>query len=171
MSDALKHRMTVRWLFGVLGLLLFSGVLWRFWFTQPRPKPESEGTKLLQYKTDYVGNNSKVVNLINHLALAEYPKTIVLETRRIPYGVVINYNLEWQQRPTATAEAVLYKNAVVLLALVGNLDQVTFWLREMNGKVKYQYSRAVVQRNFTRDLRAYAHDEQQFAELLRQLDI
>lgn len=68
--------------------------------TNQKPGPVESNTylgysieKLMANKTPYVGNNSKVVGLIDAMPLPEgiTRGTVELQTANLPYGITINY--------------------------------------------------------------------------------
>ncbi len=92
--------------------------------------------KLFNHRTEYVGDNSKVVNIASSLA---YPDgstydSVVLHTDARPYGVEVHLNVDAAGKEDEFYQArfiAFRERAELLFALIGNLDRVDFVL---NGK-------------------------------------
>lgn len=90
---------------------------------------------LQQYKTKYVGDNSKVIAIVSGLS---YPnglkyKSIEIQSEKEPYG--LNVNLEGQQ------EASFFDQAVVTFAMIENLGELKYF---NNQKELSSFSRGAV---------------------------
>lgn len=81
------------------------------------------GEGIFQYKDSYVGDNSAVGNIANHLPGAEYLNGFELKTKEEPYGITLKY--DWKGSEQAYKESVIY-NATYFYALVQNVDWITF---------------------------------------------
>lgn len=94
--------------------------------------------ELERLKTPYVGNASAVAEIMGSLPLpgsGYVQRYISLETEKEPYGITVYYEPKEEMRnhlvyPEAKEQNAVFrmleKNALVLLALVDNADQVTF---------------------------------------------
>ncbi len=91
--------------------------------------------QLYANRTDYVGDNSKVINIISSLAWpsgATY-QSLVLHTDRQPYSIEVKLKID-----DAESEAVFYQNrqiafserALLIFALIGNVERVDFVLND-----------------------------------------
>ncbi len=70
-------------------------------------------------KTEYVGDNTKVGQLLQETDLKDYGTyTMELDTKKEPYGLVVHYEKPVKQQDDPNVEAVL------LLGLIENLDYV-----------------------------------------------
>ena len=84
-----------------------------------------EGSNLSQYKTDYVGDNSKVINIVSG---QEYPEgysydSIEIQSETEPYGLTVFLNVE----PSASKlEDELQVNADMTFDLIGNLGKLDY---------------------------------------------
>ncbi|MFX4262839.1 DUF4825 domain-containing protein [Pelotomaculum propionicicum] len=124
---------------------------------------------LYKYKTAYVGDNSKVVNLINNLPYAEMRGEISLQTESPPYGVTVEYDFSYADFDTRPVGSDLRDNAVVLFALIDNVDVIAFNVRGAGEPSKHLYTRAEVQANCGRDLREYSKDIDALKALLNSI--
>lgn len=122
---------------------------------------EKLAAKLLQYKTEYVGDNSKVGGILSLLA---YPDGIqqhhfALETDGEPYGITIYLKAEpadFEQYGSSKSQASFTKNAYLLLALVGNADHINFVLSDGSREIELRYTRAQADAAAGRDVREFA---------------
>lgn len=148
----------------VLGLLCFAvlgAVLLTDGLTSKYPASGFTGynaAALFKFKTPYVGDNSKVVNVVNNLPYAEMRGEISLQTESPPYGVTVDYDFSFADFDTRQIGATFRDNAVVLFALIDNVDVVEFNVKGADGPPKYIYTRAEVQKGYGRDLREYSKD-------------
>ncbi|WP_148136136.1 M56 family metallopeptidase [Candidatus Formimonas warabiya] len=139
------------------------------------PAKEEEGIKAYQadvlwkLKTAYVGNNSKVVNLIDHLPYADLRREVSLKTDYKPYGITVKYDFAPSGLRIGTIEGVLRNNAVVLLALIDNVDDINFQVSFSGEERKYHYTRIQLEQGFQQDLRAYAKDVKTWETFLNSL--
>lgn len=107
--------------------------------------------EIAKYKTPYVGDNSKVLGITYRLPAANYShQGIALKTGERPYKLTVSYlsvpevmggveNEEDRLAPIAK------KNALVLFAMINNLDEVKFEYAFMAGalnRVQFSYARA-----------------------------
>ncbi len=89
-------------------------------------------SSLLDYKTEYVGDASKVSQIVDKQNYKEGISThgIEIESSNKPYGLVVNLK---------TTEGIypedLIDNAAVTFALIDNLDDLTYRLEE--GDIKF----------------------------------
>ncbi|MBC9786589.1 DUF4825 domain-containing protein [Heliobacterium chlorum] len=125
---------------------------------------------LWQYKTTYVGNNSKVVNLLSHLPFGDLRREVSLQTQQSPYGVTVQYDFSKLAMEKTQIEPILYNNAITIFALIGNADQLTFKVQRTDTPSEYRYTRADIQQALNKDLRDYTKDLSSFENLLEQLN-
>ncbi|MDP4160875.1 MAG: DUF4825 domain-containing protein [Bacillota bacterium] len=110
-------------------------------------------TSIANYRTPYVGNNSKVLMITSLLPVPDgYFKQqyISLETKAKPYGLMVYYEAasntpnqgEWPIDITRSPlKTVLDKNALVLFCMIDNLDKVTFAFRNSQSDGKLDTSK------------------------------
>ncbi|PYG90395.1 beta-lactamase regulating signal transducer with metallopeptidase domain [Ruminiclostridium sufflavum DSM 19573] len=104
------------------------------------PKASAAGEKdyakeIYQYRTQYVGDNSKVAGIADKLTV---PDTLTrtqirLLTDNPPYGVEITYNTTSEAREAfsdADSQSAFDKNAILMFALIKNTDYVNFILTD-----------------------------------------
>lgn len=127
---------------------------------------------LLKNKTLYIGDNSKVVAIIDALPLPKgvARNAIELATSDTPYGVTINYNLE--DDSALISEEQFLKNSVLLFALIDNVQEVTHlghWQNQLLSSTpfRYTYTRADVERIVGGDVRQFAESRESLAELIK----
>lgn len=126
---------------------------------------------LLNNKTSYVGNNSKVGALLNEMPLPEgiTRGNFVLSTDNPPYGLTSYYELE--DDSLQVSEDQFLRNSILLFALIDNLDQVThtgFWHNKLLSSTPFQfsYTRADAERVVGGDVRQFAKDPESLEELI-----
>lgn len=124
---------------------------------------------LYKYKTPYVGDNSKVVHLIDNLPYANFREKVSLQTQAIPYGVTVYYDFSNAPKEPQQMEANFQTNAVILFALIENVDEITFVTKGTGQPPKYHYERSELQKNFAQDLRNYSKDISTLETLLKRL--
>lgn len=81
--------------------------------------------RILKYKNSYVGDNSAVSNIVNILLGSQYINGIELQTSLIPYEIIVKCN-------KIENEDILKKNALVIFALISNVDIIKFNLNDNN---------------------------------------
>lgn len=150
-----------------LGCVLLTGC-------QSRQEAQSNFTgydaaTLLKYKTAYVGDNSKVVNLISNLPYADLRREVALQTGSVPYGVTVDYELSGVNLDINEIASAFRDNAVIMFALIDNVDVITFVVKGAGQPSEYQYLRTELQTYFDRDLREYAKDVNSLETLLKNL--
>ncbi|AEY65659.1 DUF4825 domain-containing protein [Clostridium sp. BNL1100] len=126
---------------------------------------------LFENKTPYVGNNSKVLHIIDNLQFANYRGQVSLQTEKTPYGVTVNYDFEnlaeedYQKSKIENEERLklaFKRNAALMFSLIGNLDNLTFICHQNNGSKEYIFTRAEVQKDYNEDLKEYSKDKNKF---------
>ncbi|WP_077713035.1 DUF4825 domain-containing protein [Desulforamulus ferrireducens] len=129
----------------------------------------SQAEVLYQYKTPYVGDNGKVVNLIDSLPYANLRQKVYLQTQTVPYGITVDYDFSNAAAEAQQMEVNFRNNAAIMFALIENVDEITFVAKGTGQPVKYHYERAKLQKEFARDLRHYAKDIATLQSLLEEL--
>ena len=102
--------------------------------------------EIYQYRTQYVGDNSKVVNITDRLTI---PKTLTrtqvqLYTDKAPYTIEVTYKTTPTVREsfsTTENQTVFDQSAVIMFALIGNADSVKFILNDGEQDLAIQRSR------------------------------
>lgn len=128
---------------------------------------------LFENKTPYVGNNSKVLHIIDNLQFSNYREEVSLQTEKAPYGVTVNYNFQnlvegdYQKAKIENEERLklaFKRNAAMMFCLIENLDNITFICHTNNGSVEYNYTREEVQKDYNEDLREFSKDKNKFGD-------
>lgn len=172
----------------VLALILVGGVLVSCNRNTISPEAQSnpeEGTfqiaNLYAHKTAYIGDNSKVGDLIAALPTVEDMTSgeFSLDTRQEGlYSVTINYTADGEI--IQIDDAQLLKNAILMLSLIGNCDKIYMDIQisvkispdlpTINTVINRLYTRQDVEKLFdNKDVRAYAEDYDTFAAFYSEL--
>ena len=102
------------------GGLRESNIRWVFRLASDAVLARAEAEALFALRTDFVGSSSDVGNLLEKLGFPEPRDGFSLQTGAEPYGVTVNFTED-------AADLLPYeKNAVLLLALIGNADVITY---------------------------------------------
>ncbi|MDW7650025.1 MAG: M56 family metallopeptidase [Bacillota bacterium] len=136
------------------GLLLTNGVTGEDAQHEPFAAVYDVET-LLSHRTPYVGNSSKVSNLLMALPLAEYRENLSLQTNETPYGVTVNYDFTSTSLTDREIAETLRNNAALMFALIDNVDIITFGAAGVTPG-SYRYERSELEQDFGKDLREFA---------------
>lgn len=119
--------------------------------------------KLLECKTAYVGDNSKVVRAVDLLPLpgGAARDSVSLQTKEQPYGFTIHCSTEQDltQQAIATFDRACYNNAIVLFSLIGNADRITVELHTPIAIYTFSYTRQMSEQVFGQDVRELANNQ------------
>ncbi|MEG0905206.1 MAG: M56 family metallopeptidase [Cellulosilyticaceae bacterium] len=130
--------------------------------------------KAWQFKTPYVGDNSKVGGLVELCGYEMYGKGIELQTSEQPYGITVSYDWLDMSIPNELTQSIFYENALLIFTLIENVDQITYRLEGIEGLEKpYElvYTRSEVQKLWDQDLREFGKSKENLAQLFSQLDM
>lgn len=172
MAGFVNSRRNIALVLGLICLAVLGAVLLTDGLTSKYPASGYTGYNaeaLFKYKTAYVGDNSKVVNLVNNLPYAEMRGEISLQTESPPYGVTVEYDFSFADFDTRQVGSVFRDNGVVMFALIDNVDVIAFNVKGAGEPAKYLYTRAEVQASCGRDLREYSKDIDALKDLLNSL--
>ncbi|MCC3376289.1 M56 family metallopeptidase [Cohnella sp. REN36] len=135
--------------------------------------------ELLRYKTAYVGDNSRVVALIDLLPLPPGLKrgTVELHTAEAPYGLTTHYREDAgaaaSERDAASREALFRRHAAVLFSLIGNVDRIVA-IETVDDDAGRSYSYAVnrseIEAIFGGDVRPQAADEAKLSAYVAEVE-
>ena len=130
---------------------------------------------LIDNKTPYVGNNSKVIGLIDALPLPGgiVRDTVELQTAALPYGLKINFNMNVDsdiKRRDAISGDAFYRNSIVLFSLIDNVDIISCNIRDKTGdydgaSYSFTLTRGEAEKLIGEDVRSFAYN----ADTLRRL--
>ncbi len=153
----------------LLGGLLLTGALDKGMASDIIPSYDAEG--LLKHRIPYVGNNSKVVNIINLLPLSTWRQEVSLQTKNTPYGITVNYDFRETELTKEQVEGIFRSNAVVMFALIENVDLITFTSKFSGGATEtVSFARSEAQQEFPQKLWEYSKDISTFKTFLNKLD-
>jgi hypothetical protein len=100
--------------------------------------PQYNLNNISQYKTPYIGNNSKVSAIAGNLPIPDtyfVQHYISMETKQKPYGLTIyyepasdkEYQGEWpNNNPDSNIVKNSHLNALIVFSMIDNLDEITF---------------------------------------------
>ncbi|MEY8352997.1 DUF4825 domain-containing protein [Lachnospiraceae bacterium 54-53] len=124
-------------------------------------------------RTQYVGNNSAVGKLLGLLSVPDGAKYshFELQTGERPYGIKIVYDVsaEVLKKYDAADSRIIdpfQKNALLLLALVGNADQITAVFTDGSGEMSFINDREWADEIVGCDVRDYAESPEKLQELI-----
>ncbi len=109
-------------------LVLIAGA---FFFTEKIEKTPDKAEALYEYKTPYVGDNSKVGNIIYRLDIPfEYSEHhFEILSKEKPYGLKIFYTADSSTPKYNPFDFDYDNNAMILFSLIDNLDRIEFHLK------------------------------------------
>nr|WP_165983405.1 DUF4825 domain-containing protein [Macrococcus goetzii] len=113
---------------------------------------------LWKHKTEYVGDNSKVINILSEAGakdIGDYK--IEIESDKKPYGLKVNYENVKDMDPEQ-----LEKLAAVTMGLVGNLERMQI---NADGK-DYDYTIDEINKKFNMDVKDLSKDKQKLKSFL-----
>ena len=87
---------------------------------------------VFQYKNAYVGDNSAVINIVNHSMQSDNFRGLELITKETPYGIILNY--DGSESEKNDKKTVIY-NATYLFALIQNAEWITFNFKHQEYKI------------------------------------
>lgn len=136
--------------------------------------------KLMENKTLYVGNASKVGGLISGMVEPTGVEWngMALQTTTQPYGVTINYIMNDPIHGIEEGEIndeVFRRNSILLLSLIDNVDIITYSIVDNSGQNdgmvnSFTFTREQAEKLFEEDVRHYATDETSLRQLIDRLD-
>ena len=174
MAELFKGKRLVMVVIGFLCIFTLSGLLLTSGLTkediEPRPTAYNVDV-LLKNKTAYVGDNSKVVTLINSLPYANVRGEVSLQTRKTPYEIQVIYDFSNVYIDPKEMKTTFQNNATLLFSLIKNVDIINFNLKGTGEEIKYQFNRGDLQKSFNKDLREYGKDSLAFETLLNSLEL
>ena len=102
-------------------------------------KSQNSNKNIYEYKTKYVGDNSKVINILSNL---KYPKeasynSVQILSEKEPYGILVKLNINSGKIPEKNE---FLKNSAVLFALIENLSFVKY-VNVSDNKVVAEFTR------------------------------
>jgi beta-lactamase regulating signal transducer with metallopeptidase domain len=143
-------------------------------FTNPitaKPIDNSLTSQLLKNKTEYVGDNSKVGGIIS---LLMFPKNIAYDsfellTNSEPFAIIVNLKTDTESRDLYSGEAnqqQFQDNAVIMFALIGNVEYINFSIDDGLAPYSIQYTREWANHQYGKDVRDFARSKEEFSKLI-----
>jgi beta-lactamase regulating signal transducer with metallopeptidase domain len=152
-------------------IVIIAGVIF---ITNPKTKaePKSYEETLYSYKTPYVGDNSKVSNIVQNLPLPEgyVYNGIELQTNKKPYGVTVKYKHESKNVVTLDGDSLynlLYRNSIIMFSLIENVDYIEF-KSEINTKT---FTKDMADELIGKDVYSLSKDIDTFKQFINTLAI
>ena len=111
-------------------------------------KSQNSEKNIYEYKTKYVGDNSKVINILSNL---KYPKeasynSVQILSEKEPYGILVKLNVNSDKIPEKND---FLKNTAIMFALIENLLFVKY-VNVSDNKVVAEFTRNEVD-NYLKD--------------------
>ena len=102
-------------------------------------KSQNSEKNIYEYKTKYVGDNSKVINILSNL---KYPKeasynSVQILSEKEPYGILVKLNVNSDKIPEKND---FLKNTAIMFALIENLSFVKY-VNILDNKVVAEFTR------------------------------
>ncbi|MBW5445826.1 DUF4825 domain-containing protein [Cohnella sp. CFH 77786] len=148
--------------------------------SSPRSYSGYNMDKLMENKTLYVGNHVKVGGLISGMPEPVGLKVngIALQTKAQPYGLTINYIMNKASEAVnegAISREIFYRNSVLLLSLIDNVDRITGLIVDGTGQsdgasYSFTFTRDQADKLLGVDVRHYAADETSLRNLIDRLN-
>ena len=132
--------------------------------------------KIYQYRTPYLGDNSKVVNITDRLPV---PKTLTrtqvqLFTSKSPYTVEVTYQTTPAVRESFSKinnQTVFDQNAVLMFALIGNTETVKFVLNDGKQNLLIQRNREWANEKMAKDVWKNSSTVEKFAAFFAEFSV
>ena len=178
MMGFFKNRRRNIIIIGILCVAILGGVLLTSGLTkgESAKEPESQNDKvqtleynaaeIIKYKSAYIGDSSNDSHLVRTLPFAAICKGISLKTDSKPYGITVNYDFNGLSLTDEAINATLRNNALVLFALIDNVDKVSFSYHPGSDVKGPEYTREQLQKSYTKDLGKFAENEASLQQLL-----
>ena len=91
----------------------------------PFNREKSGIDNIIQYKNQYVGNNSNDGNLLHSLPLSEYSLVFEIDSENL--GLIINYHItDWYVNDDLYLEKALIYNSVSIFSLIDNVKYIEY---------------------------------------------
>jgi len=135
------------------------------------PVSNDDAADLLNHKTPYIGNNSKVVALLDALPLPQgiTRSTVQLSTSQHPYGLTIHYSLT--DDSLVISEEQFLRNSLFLFSLIDNVEKIDhqgYWNNKALSSTpfRFTYTRADAEKIVGGDIRQFAENKERLAALI-----
>jgi bla regulator protein blaR1 len=135
-----------------------------------------QAKELLKFKSQYVGDNSNTVGLIDALGMPQGVKRgdIELQTKKLPYRITINCKLDNNNELVKNGiedDTPFYRDAIILFSLIDNVDTVTIKREEgVGSSSSFDYTRKMAQQSFIgTDVRNFTKNTADFESFLKKV--
>ncbi len=161
--------------FWLIAVVLVTAVVVGFGlFADPMPSKPDDKTiisRLWENKTDYVGDNSKVGAIIS---LLTFPQNIVYDTFELftdsePYGITVNLKTDTKTKnfySDETNQQQFKDNAIIMFALIRNVEYINFNLDDGLAPYSMQYTREWANQQYGKDVRDFAVSKEELSKLI-----
>jgi beta-lactamase regulating signal transducer with metallopeptidase domain len=128
--------------------------------------------KLIQTRTDYIGDASAVGRVLGALPLPEglTPDGMALQTNSEPYGLTVRYAAQSDEILSKTDLSWAYRNATLLLSLIQNAGRVAFYVEAPDCAVTFTYTREQSMKQELTDVRTLSQGESEMEKFLADLN-
>lgn len=133
--------------------------------------------QLLESKTKYIGDASKVTALLGAMPLPEGLERagIELTTGSRPYELTINYKVNdikgmWNDELQALSREPLLHNSILLFSLIDNADIINYSLADEGITYSFKFTREEIDKLLGEDVRPYGADEAGLRKLIDRLE-
>ncbi len=174
-KDVLNYKRPTFW---VIALALVATIMVAVGlFTNPittKPNDNSLASQLLKNKTEYVGDNSRVGGIISLLA---FPEKIAYDSFELltdsePFAITVNLKTDTETRNFYSGGAnrqQFQNNAIIMFALIGNVEYIDFNLDDGLAPYPMQYTRGWANHQYEKDVRDFAKSKEEFSKLISDL--
>ena len=127
--------------------------------------------ELYKNRTNYIGDNSKILALIGSLPIPEglKYKSIELQTTTKPYELHVYYKYDLDNIVDTIDNDVEFKNAVLLFATIENMEKYTIHRTQDGGENRLSYTRSELEELFG-DLYSYSESPEKLKRLMNIID-
>lgn len=137
----------------------------------PKPDDSSLAVQFLKYKTEYAGDNSKVGGIISLLTFPDNTAydSFELFTDSEPFAITVNLKTDTETRNFYSGEAnqqQFQDNAMIMFALIGNVEYIDFSLDDGLSPYSMQYTRGWANYKYGKDVRDFAKSKEEFGKLI-----
>lgn len=185
-KNILNYKKPALWV--IIVAILVTSILIVVFTANPKSEQTTEPTvystydieTLIANKTLYVGNNSKVVALIDAMPLPTgiVRDTVELQTANSPYGITINLIMHDASNVSvqgAISGSAFYPNTILLFSLINNVDIINYKIfdntDEYDGvSYDFTYTREMANKLMEEDVRVYADSVDTLKNLIDRLN-
>jgi hypothetical protein len=173
-KNVLRYKKPSFWVTALVAVLVTAAAVGLAANPADKRPPLSYVDKLYKYKTEYVGNASKVGGII---ALLDFPDGVEYDhfelfTGSSPFGFTVHLKTDTETLDFYDRQSdwIPYeKNAIVMFSLIDNVGYINFDLSDNNKCISLQYTREWANDYMGGDVREFAKDREEFEEFLERM--